>query len=151
MSSRDLLRSSIMPYLNTYRGRISASGIRYGSVLYVAFGKGISKAHVGRASTTRYPVELEIGSDTWVLTKDNDMILDSQFDNIQEARSEIHNILVGRKMLDIETTQTEGIVTFDANLVLRSCIVPEPGSGFLYSFQVQNGPEWETLDGAELR
>jgi hypothetical protein len=150
MSSSKSLRDAILPYLSRNGDFISASGIRYGSVLYIAFGEGIFQPHHGRTSTTQYPVELEVGSDTWILTNGSDQVLDSGFDDTETARNTLHNILVGRKVQDLETTKTESKITFDNNLVLRSYIVPEPAAGFLYSFHVENGPVWETIDGIAM-
>jgi len=151
MSSSKSLRNAIFPYLSRYGGCVSASGIRYGSVLYIAFGEGVSKPHQGRASTTQYPVELEVGSDAWVLNNGSDQVLDSGFNDTELTRNTLHNVLVGRKVQDLETTQTESIIIFDNNLILRSYIAPEPAAGFLYSFQVENGPAWETIDGVAMQ
>lgn len=150
MPSNESMRDLIFPYLSRYGNCVSASGIRYGSVLYIAFGEGISKPHPGRASTTQCPVELEIGSDTWILTNSSDKVVDSGFDDTELTRNTLHSILVGRKVHDLESTPTESIITFGDNLVLRSYIVPEPAAGFLYSFQVENGPAWETVDGVVM-
>lgn len=151
MPASKLLRDAILLHTIRYESRVSACGVRYGSVLYIAFGEGLTKPHLGRASTTKYSVELEVGSDSWVLTNYGDIILDSEFSDIERARDTLNGSLLGRKMLDIEVSQSESTITFDGNMKLKSGIVPAPASGFLYSFQAKYGPTWETLNGVTIQ
>lgn len=151
MPASKSLRDAILPHTIIYESRVSACGVRYGSVLYIAFGEGLTKPHLGRASTTQYSVELEVGSDSWVLVNCGDIILDSEFSDIERARDTLNGSLLGRKMLDFEVAQSESTIIFDGNTILKSGIVPEPASGFLYSFQAKDGPTWETIDGVTIQ
>lgn len=144
------LKEAIFSYLARHEFLISAAGIRYGSVAYLAFGQGMPKEHRGRAATTQYPVELEIGSDDWKLTRDEAHLIDSEFDNVDKAREQLQKLLVGRKVSDIQSSGDESRIVFDDGMSLCSRLGPDPASGFLYSFQAERGAIWETIDGITL-
>jgi hypothetical protein len=150
MHPNSSLKEAIFPYLAGHEFLISAAGIRYGSVAYLAFGQGTPKEHQGRATTTQYPIELEIGSDDWNLMRDGTDLIDSKFDNVDRARERLQELLVGRKISDINSTDNESRIVFDDGMSLCSRIGSEPASGFLYSFQAERGPTWETIDGIAL-
>lgn len=151
MLENKILRDAILPYTNQYGNGICACGVRYGSVLYMAFGHGLTKPHPGRLSTIEYSFELEVGSDRWVLVKFGNEILDSEFIDIELARDALNASLIGRKILNFDIAQSESIIIFDGNLILNSTITPDPASGFLYSFGPRDGPVWETVDGVLLQ
>lgn len=146
MLSEDLSRA-ILPHLEMYEARIAVAGIRYGSVAYIAFGSGVTTPHKKHSSTTHYPVEMEFGSDYWELVQDGNIMLDSNFSNVNAARAEIGSLLIGRRVLGIVTEGAESRLVLDADTSIRSRVAQEPASGFLYSFHVARGPTWETVDG----
>jgi hypothetical protein len=151
MSPELSIRDAIFPFLEKYRFCVSACGIRYGSVLYVAFGECVTQAHQGRPDTTHYPVEFEFGADDWHANNNGKRIIDSQFDDIDDARSKLRDLLVGRRLIDVVTADDESQIIFNEECILLSRIAPEPASGFLFSFHVEDGPTWETVDGQSMQ
>lgn len=150
MNRETSLRDAVFPYLEPYSFVISATGIRYGSVAYIAFGQSELKQHRNRASTKQYPVELEIGSDNWSLIRDGERLIDSRFIDANEAREKLEQLLVGQTVIDICLLEGESRIAFSDGITLCSQVGTDPASGFLYSFQVEKGPTWETIDGASL-
>lgn len=151
MASHENLCQAILPRLKRHDFIISAAGIRYGSVAYVSFGQGMVEKHSGRADTTRYPCELEFGSDVWRLIRDGQILLDSENCDQDAARRIISESLVGSRLIDIKTDKNEIIVGFEKDTFLISEVSSEPASGFLYGFQAENEPAWETVDGVLLQ
>jgi hypothetical protein len=47
-------------------------------------------------------------------------------------------------------TPTYSTLSFDGGLVWTSRLSQDPASGFLYSFDVDGGPSWETVDGVSV-
>jgi hypothetical protein len=109
------------------------------------------KQHQNRASTEQYPVELEIGSDNWNLIRDGESLIDSRFIDANEAREKLKQLLVGQTIIDIRLIEGESRIAFSDRITLCSQVAADPASGFLYSFQVEKGPTWETIDGASLQ
>lgn len=151
MASHENLSQAILPRLKRHDFIISAAGIRYGSVAYVSFGQGMVEKHSGRADTTRYPCELEFGSDVWRLIRDGQILLDSENCDQDATRRIISESLVGSRLVDIKTDKNESIVRFEKDTSLISEVSSEPASGFLYGFQAENEPAWETVDGVLLQ
>ena len=151
MPPETLLRTAMLPYLEKYNFVISAAGIRYGSVAYIAFGQGLLQRHSGRAETTKYPVEIEFGSDRWKLVHDASILVDSEICDQDAVRKILAKYLVGKKVIDIVVTGNESRIEFDSHTFLISEISYDPASGFLYSFQAENEPAWETVDGILLQ
>ena len=145
------LKDTIFPYLEPYEFRISAAGVRYGSVIYLGFGEGNSRRHANGILITQYPVEIEIGSDNWSLDKNGNPMIDSHFVSIDSARLKLENLLVGVKLVDTKIANKTARMVLDKGLVLQSHIIPMPESGFLYSFQTEDGSVWETIDGKTFR
>jgi hypothetical protein len=150
MTAVSSLAEMILPHLKDYGSLISAAGIRYGSVAYIAFGEPKEELHSGRASTLEYPVELEIGADDWALVQGDIRILDSNFENVDEARIANGRALLGKKLQDISLSGNESVLKFSERLELWSQLTSSPSSGFLYSFQGAGGGGWETVDGKAL-
>jgi hypothetical protein len=146
MAFHENLSQAILPHLKRYDFIISAAGIRYGSVAYVSFGQGVVEKHSGRADTTRYPCEFEFGSDVWRLIRDGQTLLCSESCAQDLARRIMSESLVG-----IETLKRESIVRFEKDTFLISEVTSEPASGFLYGFQAEKEPAWETVDGVLLQ
>ena len=144
------MRDLILPYLEEFDCRISASGIRYGSVAYIAFGRAREKPHKGRPSTFHYPVEIEMGSDYWTIERNGEILLDSCFSDVDRAREKLQ-VLNGRKLCDIDIQASYGVFELDDGISWISSIISRPASGYLYSFQAENGPTWETLDGVSVQ
>jgi hypothetical protein len=151
MASRENLSQAVLSRLKRHGFTVSAAGIRYGSVAYVCFGQGVVEKHSGRADTTRYPCELEFGSDVWRLIREGQILLDSENFDQEIARIIISKSLVGSRILDIKVHKNESIVVFEKDTLLISEISSEPASGFLYGFQAENEPAWETVDGVLLQ
>ena len=141
------LKNTVFRYLNTYGFCINTAGIRYGSVLYLGFGESTLYEHKKRPATTRYQAEIEIGSDYWSLERNNSLLIDSSFSDINDTRSVLEDLLVGVKLKDIEITNETARIVMGEELVLQSSISLDPASGFLYSFGVEGGLVWETIDG----
>lgn len=149
MTLQQSLKERIFPWLQQYDFRISAASVRYGSVSYIAFGQATEK-HYGRFSTTHYSADLQFGADVWELLEGSNVLLDSCFEDITAARELIEARLVGLRVTDIDMLEDHSSVYFDNGLIWRSEISPEPASGFLYTFDVDNGPCWETVDGHSI-
>ena len=145
------LNKAVLPYLEEYEARIGTAGIRYGSVAYIAFGNGVTTAHKAHLPTTHYPVEMEFGADYWEIIRGGDVLMDSNFSNVDAARTEINSLLIGRKVQGIVVTENESQLELEGDIILRSRVAQEPASGFLYSFHVAQGPVWETVDGVSTR
>jgi hypothetical protein len=120
-------------------------------VAYLGFGVGVSKALAPRISPVEFPVEIEFGADDWVLSNDEAEILSSHFENRELARGLLARHLIGKTVAGIEIAPTHSTVSFDGDLVWTSSLDPDPASGFLYSFYVDGGPTWETVDGISVR
>jgi hypothetical protein len=149
--SETTLAGAIWPYAAKHGFQISAAGIRYGSVLYIAFGQGVSKIHRATAATTQYPVELEFGSDNWKLIRAKSCLLDSGFSDVNDARNRLQDLLVGNRIIGIELSESISCVLFNDEINLCSEISSAPEAGFLYSFYVEGGPSWETVDGINFK
>lgn len=145
------LREIIFSHTAKHNNTISACGIRYGSVLYFAFGLGAFKRLPSGNFTIEHQVELECGANDWVIMDANGIILDSNFNDIHLTRPVVSSLFVGKKMIDFVAAQNESIITFDDGMVVKSIIECMPGSGFLYSFHVVGGPSWETIDGVTIQ
>lgn len=144
------LNKAVFTYLEAYEARIGAAGIRYGSVAYIGFGDGITTPHKKHVPTTNYPVEMEFGADYWQITQSGNLLMDSNFSNVDAARTKLGCLLIGRRVEDLITIGNESRLELDDNITLRSRVTPEPDSGFLYSFHAAGGPTWETVDGVSI-
>lgn len=140
-------KQAILSSLQRYSSKVNGAGIRYGSVAYLAFGESWQDEHIGRASTRQYSVEIEVGADRWSLLDGSRKVLDSNFSNIDEARTVWSDALMGRKLLDVGIVSDQAKIIFDHNFALTAVISKTPASGFLFSYQERNGPDWETVDG----
>lgn len=150
MQQETFLKAAVWPSLEKYHFLVSAAGIRYGSVAYVAFGNVTHTAHRGRATTSQYPVELDIGSDHWQLTQNGKQLISSDFGNVDRAREQLQALLAGKKVIDVELDDKESAIVFDHGMRLLSKTGSTPASGFLYSFQADKDASWETIDGFNL-
>jgi hypothetical protein len=143
---------AILPYIRRYEGRVSACGVKYGSVMYITFGEGIDTPSVRNLLITVYSATLTFGADDWFLINCGDTILDSEFSDIGQARDLLNNVLIGRKLLDIKIDKNDSVIIFDNDLILKSAITSEePASGFLHSFYLRDGPIWVTIDGVTIK
>lgn len=140
-----------MSYLEAYDYCISAAGIRYGSVAYIAFGNSVKISHKKHEQTMEYPVEIEFGSDEWQITQNEYTLLNSDFSDINIAREIISRVIVGNKVRNIAFCKITSAIKFDCDTIFTSRISHDPASGFLYSFHVIGGPSWETIDGVSIR
>ena len=141
------LNKAVLPHLEPYEARISAAGIRYGSVAYIGFGDGVTTPHKTHVPTTSYPVEVEFGADYWEVSQGGNVLMDSSFTNVDAARAKIGSLLIGRRVQGLITIGNESRLELDEDITLRSRVAPEPASGFLYSFHAAGEPTWETVDG----
>ncbi|WP_140420591.1 hypothetical protein [Novosphingobium sp. B 225] len=151
MASQGNLNQAVLPRLEKYRSIISAAGIRYGSVAYISFGPRGFERSVRGGELEKYPVSLEFGSDVWRLIRHGKILLDSENCDQEAARKIISEALVGSRLVDIEAHKNESIVRFENDTYLISEILSEPESGFLYGFQAEDEPAWETVDGILLQ
>ena len=85
------------------------------------------------------------------MSRNNEDLIDSDFEDISSARERISKVLVGRKIISTSMVEDTSIVEFDDGLVLISRISDFPDSGFLYSLQFHNGPVLETVDGISVK
>lgn len=110
-------------------------------------------SHKAHLPTMNYPVEMEFGSDYWEIIQDGNIIMDSNFSNVDAARAKISSLLIGRKVqgIGVRESESESRLELDSNIIVRSRVAQEPASGFLYSFHVEGGPTWETVDGISTR
>jgi len=151
MAPHENLKQAILQPVKKYDYIISAAGIRYGSVVYISFGpRGFERSVLG-GYLEKYPVSLEFGSDVWRLIRNKKIVLDSNNYDQDRARIIISESLVGIKLIDIKIRKNEGIIQFENDIFLISEILPDPASGFLYGFQAENEPSWETIDGVLLQ
>jgi len=82
----------------------------------MAFGHGVEKSHRVRASTIHYPVEIEIGSDFWSISRDEELILDSNFVNLSDARDILREIIVGSVVEGARIDREESLILLDGGL-----------------------------------
>lgn len=141
---------SINHCLAEYGRSVAGSGIRYGSVLYLGLGNSKRKKVTDKLETTVYHIEVELGADEWVLMGPDGEIMNSAFADTKSARKILSDLLVGKNILDIELDNVESRIVLDHGLSIISKIDSEPASGFLYSFYVEGGPSWETIDGISI-
>jgi hypothetical protein len=141
---------NILPYLERYEFRIAAAGVRYGSVAYISFGSGFPEMTSRGTSLVRYPVAIEFGADDWVLFREGKEILNSSFEDRELARAILARHMIGKTLTAIEMTPTDSTLSFDGGLGWTSRLSEDPASGFLYSFDVDGGPSWETVDGVSV-
>src|SRR6266850_718067 len=97
---------NILPYLKRYGSRVTACGIRYGSVIYLGFGVGVRKTITRTIMAMTYPVEIEFGADEWTLSENTKDVVTSRFRRPERAREELEQYLVGRTVAAIEITPT---------------------------------------------
>lgn len=141
---------NILPYLETYEFRVASAGVRYGSLAYISFGPGFPEVTTRGTSLIRFPVAIEFGADDWILSRDGKEILNSSFEDRELAREILSHQLIGKTLTAIEMTPTHSTISFQEDLVWTSRLSPDPASGFLYSFDVDGGPSWETVDGVSV-
>jgi hypothetical protein len=144
-------KEAIFPYLEKYQFCIGACGVKYGSVAYIAFGELIIETRPGKHQLYHYPVNLLFGADIWDLSQEGKLIMNSDFENVHTTRSKLEELLIGRTLVDIVTVEDESHVIFSEGLILSSYIMSEYASDFLFSFYVENGPIWETIDGKSMK
>jgi hypothetical protein len=144
------IKERIFQYLKDFDFIVSASGVRYGSVIYIAFGIGEIRSHASRADTTHYPIELEFGSDYWELIREDRVLINSEFWDVDSARILLNDTLVGRTVCDLAVNEQQSVIIFDEDTLLISRIYKAPASGFLYSFQTRDQDVWETVDGRHI-
>lgn len=142
-SLESLLRGAI----EDHRSVVSAAGIRYGSVMYIAFGTGKIKPVTRSIMALIYPVEIEIGSDSWHLCKSDANVIGSEYENIEKVRDELQNLLVGRKLRQVLPESGRILFKFSDEVTLHADVRVDQASGFLYSLSVEGRGTWETLDG----
>ena len=135
------------PYLAEYDSRVSYAGVRYGSVLYLSFGNPVRQRATRNICVDVYPVAIEFGADDWSLIHAGKEVLNSDFADVHSVRENLKEWLIGRTVLAVELLGSSSTVTLDDDWVLVSRIDRDPASGFLYSFHVDGGPSWETVDG----
>lgn len=144
------IKQRVFERLKDFDFTVSASGVRYGSVIYIAFGIGEIRSHVSRADTIHYPIELEFGSDYWELIRGDRVLINSEFWDVDSARMLLNDNLVGRTVCDLTVNEQQSVIMFDENTLLKSRIYKDPSSGFLYSFQTGDKDVWETVDGRHI-
>lgn len=129
---------------------VTGAGIRYGSVAYLGFGRPKLRKITSRLSGQVYPFELELGADHWEVRAGKSALLCSEFEDVEKARKDLGRALLGSRLRAIDVADKMGTIRFDRQLILLSHISDEPGSGFLYSFHVDSGPSFETVDGINV-
>ena len=150
MEQSNTLGSIALSAVAKHGGCVSAAGIRYGSVLYLAFGQARLSNVTQDIQSKIYPVELEIGADDWKLSRNDRLILDSRFTNSRNARFTLSDNLVTQKINDIVLYDRTLDLVFSQNTVLSVVVRPSPASGFLYSLYIDGVGSWETLDGEAI-
>ena len=115
----DNLYNLMLPHLKEYKARVTASGIRYGSVAYIAFGQGIITQHKSYLATKSYPVEIEFGADYWSIIQNGRTAIESNFHDIQVTRKKIESLLVDRTIRGIFANDSDKITceTVDGILI----------------------------------
>jgi hypothetical protein len=139
----------LQSYIDRYDGKISAAGIRYGSVAYIGFGLAFIRTHKQHLDTTHYPIEIEMGTDYWRISKDDAILLESNFTKVDDARKKISNILVDKVVKRIDFGRVITIETSDGILIDME-ISENPSSGFSLSVDVDGELSWETIDGLSV-
>jgi hypothetical protein len=75
----------------------------------------------------------------------------SGFSDVNDARNRLQDLLVGNRIIGIELSESISCVLFDDEINLCSETSSAPEAGFLYSFYVEGGPSWETVDGINFK
>jgi hypothetical protein len=127
-------------------GRIEHASIRFGTIAYLCFGGRHEIVSPRGTKLTQYDVEIEIGSDNWVICKDNQLIHSSdhtsydEFDNIQE-------LIVNQTFENFTECNDNSFMLLSDNIYIKSKLEKKYSSGFLYSISRYGGGLWESIDG----
>jgi hypothetical protein len=140
----------IHPRIESAGNRISYAGVRYGSVIYLAFGSP-RRDRIVRRIVDIYPVEIELGADEWQLTRRGELVMDSDFEDVRKARSDLLDWLPGRMVTALVTENGTSRIEMDGGWLLSSQIAPDPASGFTYALAFDGGDGGESLDGLSLK
>jgi hypothetical protein len=138
------------PYLEANDFRITGSGVRYGSVIYLGFGKSIIQSNGHRRTTNRFPVELEIGADNWSIIDGDTTVVRSEFTNSEETRSQLQRLFEGRELHRMTLKGGAATLECSSGLTVEMEVRPDPASGFLIAFDVMDALVWESVDGESI-
>ena len=127
--------------LQEYGLVVRRCNVRYGSVIYFGFGDVVIDAF----GAERNLLELELGSDAWLVISDGDFVLMSSLDSVDKMQRYLPRIL-NKMVTGIEISSSNSNIQV-GEILISSEILEVQCSGFLYSLDEYQGLCVETLDG----
>lgn len=137
----------MMPHIGRFGYRVSAAGVRLGSIIYMGFGPIYRDRTPSGVLIDNFPAILEFGADEWSVRHNGVEVLGSGFADVKEARATLNKFLVDRNVIKVDVSDSYSNIYLSGNGIIESIVTDDPASGFLYHFRANDGPCWDTVDG----
>jgi hypothetical protein len=131
--------------------RILSAKLRYGSVFYLGFGQYNTQKTNGGKCVSSYSLEIEFGSDEWIILIDNRVVADSDFidrDNLGEV---LRLNIVGKELQSILLNDNNIDFNISGKIKIVIKLTMNPASGFSLAFSNKDDEQdWETINGLSI-